>query len=129
MIHGYRTIFPIPLAEASSWDPSLAERSASIAAQEARAMCRSALDLCADARYRTGPLAPGRITEKVRAKIATSALPSHARAYADFRAVITRAGKFLRAPNAGWLMAPRKAGVINTTKSLRKHFANLLPPI
>src|SRR5438874_6205722 len=26
-IHGYRTIFPIPLAEASSWDPSLAERS------------------------------------------------------------------------------------------------------
>ncbi len=36
VIHGYRTIFPIPLAEASSWDPSLAERSASIAAQEAR---------------------------------------------------------------------------------------------
>ncbi len=33
-IHGYRTIFPIPLAEASSWDPSLAERSASIAAKE-----------------------------------------------------------------------------------------------
>src|SRR6185436_6578445 len=26
-IHGYRTIFPIPLAEAASWDPSLAERS------------------------------------------------------------------------------------------------------
>jgi beta-glucosidase len=36
VIHGYRTIFPIPLAEASSWDPTLAERSASIAAQEAR---------------------------------------------------------------------------------------------
>jgi beta-glucosidase len=33
-IHGYRTIFPIPLAEASSWDPALAERSASIAAKE-----------------------------------------------------------------------------------------------
>ena len=28
VIHGYRTIFPIPLAEASSFDPSLAERSA-----------------------------------------------------------------------------------------------------
>ena len=25
VIHGYRTIFPIPLAEASSWDPALAE--------------------------------------------------------------------------------------------------------
>jgi beta-glucosidase len=36
-IHGYRTIFPIPLAEASSWDPSLAERSASIAAKESYA--------------------------------------------------------------------------------------------
>ncbi|MEP6718109.1 MAG: glycoside hydrolase family 3 N-terminal domain-containing protein [bacterium] len=36
VIHGYRTIFPIPLAEASSWDPASAERSASIAAQEAR---------------------------------------------------------------------------------------------
>ncbi|HJP92703.1 MAG TPA: glycoside hydrolase family 3 N-terminal domain-containing protein [Pyrinomonadaceae bacterium] len=34
-IHGYRTIFPIPLGEASSWDPSLAERSAAVAAQEA----------------------------------------------------------------------------------------------
>src|SRR5690242_2460211 len=37
VIHGYRTIFPIPLAEASSWDPSLAEKSASIAAREAYA--------------------------------------------------------------------------------------------
>ena len=36
VIHGYRTIFPIPLAEAASWDPSLAERSAAVAAQEAR---------------------------------------------------------------------------------------------
>ena len=35
VIHGYRTIFPIPLGEASSWDPPLAERSAAVAAQEA----------------------------------------------------------------------------------------------
>jgi len=37
VIHGYRTIFPIPLGEAASWDPVAAERSASIAASEARA--------------------------------------------------------------------------------------------
>jgi beta-glucosidase len=37
VIHGYRTIFPVPLGEASSWDPAVAERSASIAAAEARA--------------------------------------------------------------------------------------------
>ena len=36
VIHGYRTIFPIPLGEAASWDPALAERSAAVAAQEAR---------------------------------------------------------------------------------------------
>src|ERR1051325_1471774 len=37
VIHGYRTIFPVPLAEAGSWDPAVAERSARIAAAEARA--------------------------------------------------------------------------------------------
>jgi beta-glucosidase len=37
VIHGYRTIFPIPLGEASSWDAAAAERSAYVAAAEARA--------------------------------------------------------------------------------------------
>ena len=35
VIHGYRTIFPIPLAEAASWNPDLVEKAASIAAKEA----------------------------------------------------------------------------------------------
>jgi beta-glucosidase len=37
VIHGYRTIFPVPLGEASSWDPASVERAASIAAAEASA--------------------------------------------------------------------------------------------
>ena len=37
VIHGYRTIFPVPLGEAASWDLALMEQSASIAAAEARA--------------------------------------------------------------------------------------------
>jgi beta-glucosidase len=37
VIHGYRTIFSIPLGEASSWDPALIERSSRIAAAEAAA--------------------------------------------------------------------------------------------
>ena len=37
VIHGYRTIFPVPLGEAASWDPSAAESSAGIAAAEASA--------------------------------------------------------------------------------------------
>jgi beta-glucosidase len=37
VIHGFRTIFPVPLAEASSWNPAAAERSARVAATEAAA--------------------------------------------------------------------------------------------
>jgi beta-glucosidase len=37
VIHGFRTTFPVPLALASTWDPSLVEKSARIAAQEASA--------------------------------------------------------------------------------------------
>ena len=36
VIHGYSTIFPIPLAQASTWDPELVKRSAEVAAEEAR---------------------------------------------------------------------------------------------
>lgn len=37
VIHGYKTIFPVPLAEAASWDPAAVEQSARIAATEAAA--------------------------------------------------------------------------------------------
>ncbi|MFN2482091.1 MAG: beta-glucosidase BglX [Pyrinomonadaceae bacterium] len=37
VIHGYRTLFPVPLGEAASFDPAAAERSAQIAAREAAA--------------------------------------------------------------------------------------------
>jgi beta-glucosidase len=37
-IHGYRTIFPIPLGEAASFDPSLAEATARVAAAESAAV-------------------------------------------------------------------------------------------
>src|SRR6266702_5668101 len=61
VIHGYRTIFPVPLGEASSWDPTVAEKSASIAAAEARAAgvhwtFAPMLDIARDARW-------GRIVE------------------------------------------------------------------
>jgi len=37
VIHGYKTIFPIPLAEASSWDMKLIEKTARLSAKEATA--------------------------------------------------------------------------------------------
>jgi beta-glucosidase len=61
VIHGYRTIFPVPLGEASSFDPATVERAASVAAQEASAAgvrwtFAPMLDIARDARW-------GRIVE------------------------------------------------------------------
>jgi len=61
VIHGYHTIFPVPLAMASSWDPSVAERAQAVAAKEARAAGLQwtfgpMLDIARDARW-------GRIVE------------------------------------------------------------------
>jgi beta-glucosidase len=61
VIHGYRTIFPIPLAEACTWDPALLEQAARIAAEEASAdgthwIFGPMIDVCRDPRW-------GRIAE------------------------------------------------------------------
>ena len=61
VIHGYRTIFPVPLAMAASWDPAAAELAQSVAAREARAAgihwtFGPMLDIARDARW-------GRIVE------------------------------------------------------------------
>ncbi len=61
VIHGYRTIFPVPLAMASTWDPSLVEKASRIAAKEAtkegiRWTFSPMVDIARDARW-------GRIVE------------------------------------------------------------------
>lgn len=38
VIHGFRTIFPVPIAVAASFDPDVAERGQAVAAREARAV-------------------------------------------------------------------------------------------
>ncbi|MGA8940520.1 MAG: beta-glucosidase BglX [Acidobacteriaceae bacterium] len=37
VIHGFRTVFPVPIAMAASWDPSMVEKAQTVAADEARA--------------------------------------------------------------------------------------------
>ncbi len=37
VIHGYKTMFPVPLGEASSWDPTLVQNDESVSASEATA--------------------------------------------------------------------------------------------
>jgi beta-glucosidase len=38
VIHGFRTIFPVPIAMAASWDPAMVTKAQGIAAKEARAV-------------------------------------------------------------------------------------------
>ena len=61
IIHGYHTIFPVPLGLASTWDPELLERAARVAAKEATAegirwTFSPMVDIARDARW-------GRIVE------------------------------------------------------------------
>ena len=61
VIHGYRTVFPVPLAMASSWDPSVEEQAQRFAGQDARAAgilwtFTPMVDIARDARW-------GRIVE------------------------------------------------------------------
>lgn len=61
VIHGYKTIFPIPLGQAATWDAGIVETGARIAAAEASAngirwTFAPMLDICRDARW-------GRIAE------------------------------------------------------------------
>ncbi|MBI2510682.1 MAG: beta-glucosidase BglX [Opitutae bacterium] len=56
VIHGYKNVFPVPIAMASSWDPALVERSQAIAAKEAAASGINwtfgpMLDIARDARW------------------------------------------------------------------------------
>ncbi|RST56528.1 beta-glucosidase [Variovorax sp. MHTC-1] len=59
IIHGFRTVFPVPLAEAASWEPALAERTARAAAVEATAdgfrwTFAPMVDIARDARWGRG---------------------------------------------------------------------------
>lgn len=56
IINGYRTVFPIPLAQGCTFDPAMVEASASVAAREAAAAgihvtFSPMADLCRDARW------------------------------------------------------------------------------
>ncbi|WP_147124489.1 beta-glucosidase BglX [Shimia ponticola] len=56
VIHGFKTVMPVPLAMAASWDPEMAETAQAIAAKEARAIglhwaFAPMVDICRDPRW------------------------------------------------------------------------------
>ena len=83
VIHGFRTIFPIPLALSCAWEPELFEKSQTMSAREAAAAgidwaFAPMVDLARDPRW-------GRI-RKVLVRIRGSVRSMPRRACADFRA-------------------------------------------
>ncbi|WP_099467209.1 beta-glucosidase BglX [Konateibacter massiliensis] len=72
VIHGYRTVMPIPLAEACAWEPELWEKTARVAAKEATASgihmtFAPMVDVAKDARW-------GRISEGAGEDVRLNAL-------------------------------------------------------
>src|SRR5258708_32874516 len=81
VIHGYRTVFPVPLAMASSWDPAVEEAAQHLAGQDARAAgiqwtFTPMVDIARDARW-------GRIVEGPgeNPHLAAALAPPHARGF------------------------------------------------
>src|SRR3546814_12550794 len=67
IIHGHRTVFPVPLGEAASFEPDLAERTARVAAVEASAAgidwtFAPMVDIARDARWGRGVEGAGAAT-------------------------------------------------------------------
>src|ERR1019366_4122498 len=81
VIHGYKTIFPVPLAEASSWDPALVQNDEAVSADEATAdgikwTFNPMVDIARDPRW-------------ARARTRSSALRSRRRRFVATRAPIS----------------------------------------
>ena len=77
VIHGYRTIFPIPLGQAASWNPELVEKAARIAAMEASSegidwTFAPMIDICRDPRW--GRIAEGLGEDPYLAGVLTKAM-------------------------------------------------------
>src|SRR3546814_7763937 len=71
IIHGHRTVFPVPLGEAASFEPDLAERTARVAAVEASAAgidwtFAPMVDIARDARWGRGGAGAGEDRKSTR---------------------------------------------------------------
>ncbi len=112
VIHGYRTVFPIPLGEAATWDPAAVEQSAAIAAKESRAAgvhwtFAPMVDIARDARW-------GRIAEGSGEDPFLGAAMARARVV-GFQGVTTApATRSWLARSTGWRMARPRAGATTT---------------
>ena len=85
VIHGFRTIYPVPIGMAASWDPAQPERRADDGG-EGGVTDRDLLDVCADAGHCTGS-AMGTDDGGVRARIRTWARGWRRRRCAGFQGV------------------------------------------
>jgi beta-glucosidase len=128
VIHGYRTIFPIPLAEAASFDPAAARRSARVAAVEAAAAgvhwtFAPMVDIARDARW-------GRIMEGSGEDAYLGARMAAARVHgfqgADLAAIDTIAACAKHYAAYGFAEAGRDYNTVDISESTLRNV--VLPP-
>ena len=112
VIHGFRTVFPVPLAMAATWNPGLVEQSQSVAAQEARASgihwtFAPMLDLTRDPRW--GRIVEGPGEDPYLASVLAAAQVRGFRARPS-----ARQDMCLQVPSISWAMARPRGGVTMT---------------
>jgi beta-glucosidase len=124
VIHGYRTIFPIPLGEAASWDPDIG-RTFGKYRSCGNLRFRCSLDLRSHARH-CPRSAWGRITEGAGEDPFLGAAFARARVWGFKVGITVLRERFWRVPNTGWPMVQLKA-VATTTQQrcLNRHCAEI----
>ena len=114
VIHGLRTIFPVPIAMAASWDPETIEAGQAVAARESRAVgihwtFAPMVDIARDARW-------GRIIEGAGEDPYLGSAVGAAQVRGFQGAAVGTLSESSPAPSTLWAMAPRSAAG-TTTKS------------
>ena len=139
VIHGYETIFPVPLALSCSWDPKAMEQSAAVAAQEATAdginwTFSPMVDVALDARW--GRIVEGNGEDPYLSSVMGAAMvrgyqgETASKMWADNHAFITCKDKMLACLKHFALYGAVEGGMEYNTTDMSKlrMFNQYLPP-
>ena len=128
VIHGFRTIFPIPLAESCTWNPGLVQAAARIAAEEATSHgthwnFAPMVDICRDPRW-------GRIAEGAGEDPLLGEQWPAPGCSASRQTIWPAAAEWSPVPSTMWAMAqPRQARTITRSTSRSECFGMCTCPL
>ena len=130
VIHGFRTVFPVPLAMASTWDPALVEQAARVAARKPRQPGFAGRFL----QWSTSPAMPAgaasrKAQEKTRSSVRRWRLPTFAatRERGWMHRIASPPAPSITSdterPRAGATTTPPKSPNTPCVRSISRHFA------